>query len=130
MYSIRETFEFQREINISYTFIHSLCCFFFSSSPWGVLIFPTNLPFYLAAKNPYDLRSQIRFWILPKNAPCVGVIFTWRNDLMTLWYVMAPHAWPPSSIWHIELQSVKAVPKCIDWTIKTKRALLKLQEQE
>ena len=93
MYSIREMFEFQTEIKTFriHSFIahvafssrlrHEECCFF-----------PTNLPFYLAVKNPYNLRSQIGF--SQKNAPCVRVIFTWRNDLMTSWYVMAPHAWP------------------------------------
>ena len=27
----------------------------------------SDLPFFLVVKNPYDLRSQIRFWILPKK---------------------------------------------------------------
>ena len=28
----------------------------------------SDLPFFQVVKNPYDLRSHIRFWILPKNA--------------------------------------------------------------
>ena len=27
----------------------------------------SDLPFFLVVKNPYDLRSEIRFWILPKK---------------------------------------------------------------
>ena len=28
----------------------------------------------MVVKNPYDLRSQIRFWILPKNTSLVPVL--------------------------------------------------------
>ena len=48
------------------------CCFFFSTRNTrtchchGKYPF-TDLQFFLVVKNPYDLRSQIRFWILPKR---------------------------------------------------------------
>ena len=77
MYSIQETFVFQTEIYTFRIFICSSCCFFFLSSPWGsVCFFSTRSTrtcrchgkwsflgssIFLVVKNPYDLRSQIRF---------------------------------------------------------------------
>ena len=89
MYSIRETFVFQTEIYTFRIFICSSCCFFFLSSPWGsvcFLFFPMRSTRtcrchgkwsffgssgFLVVKNPYDLRSQIRFGgSLRKTHPC------------------------------------------------------------
>ena len=84
MYSIRETFVFQTEIYTFRIFICSSCCFFFLSSPWGSVccFFSTRSTrtcrchgkwsffgssFFLVVKNPYVLRSQIRFWVLPEK---------------------------------------------------------------
>ena len=86
MYSIRETFVFQTEIYTFRIFIPSLCCFFFLSLPWGSVFFSFffstrrtrtcrchgkwsffGSSVFLVVKNPSDLRSQIRFWILPKK---------------------------------------------------------------
>ena len=90
MYPIWETFVFQTEIYTFRIFIPSLCCFFFLSSPWRSVCSCCFLFFFfftrstrtcrchskwsfcgssvfLVVKNLHDLRSQIRFWILPKK---------------------------------------------------------------
>ena len=34
----------------------------------------SDLPFFFVVNNPYESRSQIRFWILTKNAPSVQCV--------------------------------------------------------
>ena len=85
MYSIRETFEFQTEINISYTFIHSLCCFFFSSSPWGVLIFSHESSVLFVSEESVWSEITNPFMDSPKKRTlCWGYIYMtqWPNDVM------------------------------------------------
>ena len=94
----------QTEIYTFRIFICSLCCFFFLSSPWGsvcyccyvfvvvVVVFfyeehgdmplfmvndPfSDLPFCLVVKNPYNLRSRIRFEFSQKTEPIVSRLET------------------------------------------------------
>ena len=74
---------FQTEIYSFRIFIRSLCYFSFLSSPDQFVVFSSILlitrstrtcrchakwsSIFVVVKNPYDLRSQIRFWILPQK---------------------------------------------------------------
>ena len=88
MCSIRRTFEFQTQTKRKTFRIHSFIAYVAFSSRLRheeCCFFPTNLPFYLAVKNPYDLRSQIRFWILAKKRTLFwGYIYMtqWPDDVM------------------------------------------------
>ena len=100
MHSIRETFVFQTEIYIFRVLIRSPCCFFFFSSPWGSVccccfFFPTRSTrtcrchgkwsffessVFLVVKNPYDLRSQIRFWVLSEKRTLTVGFIVWTAN--------------------------------------------------
>ena len=117
MYSIRETFVFQTEIYRFCIFIRNLCCFSFLSSPRGSVcyFFPLcfssrrarglavvkvndplrsfpdwELPFSLVVKNSYDLKSQIRFWFLPKNAALILIVFHLRSNMRVNVFFWSP----------------------------------------
>ena len=112
MYSIRETFVFQTEIYTFRIFIPSLCCFFFLSLPrWVSVFFPARSArtcrchgkwsffgssVFLVVKNPYDLRSKIRFWILPKKLKPTRSL--WVNVRLRLRLLTGGLSWGTQSV--------------------------------
>ena len=112
MYSIRETFVLQTEIYTFRIFIPSLCCFFFLSLPrWVSVFFPARSTrtcrchgkwsffgssVFLVVKNPYDLRSKIRFWILPKKLKPTRSL--WVNVRLRLRLLTGGLSWGTQSV--------------------------------
>ena len=72
-----------RTKNISHTFIHSLCCFFFSSSPWGVLFFSHESSVLSGSEESVWSEITNPFLDSPKKThPVLGL---YLHDAMTWW---------------------------------------------
>ena len=70
--------------NISHTFIHNLCCFFFSSSPWGVLFFSHESSVFGSKESVWSEITNPFLDTPKKRTLCWGYIYMtqWPNDVM------------------------------------------------